>query len=299
MSVRYVVGYTADERGRDAVCLAVALARRQDATLDLVLVAPEHSLYAGTYPPDRGFDDLLSEQMREWMDEGLTFVPDDITARGMVVRAESNAEGLIRAAMDTDATLIVIGASSRGLASQFSIGNVARSLLHASPVPVALAPRSYRRTDPVTRLTCAVGRRAGADDVISVAVSSAKRRGLPLRLVSLVALDAGQPDPDGAEDEANRQLAEAASSLAAGGRVSVETARGTSVEEAVDALAWDEGEVLLVGSSRLAQHMRIFLGSTAARILRTLTIPMVVVPRTYAPPGTTSGPGTTPTEADA
>ena len=70
-------------------------------------------------------------------------------------------------------------------------------------------------------------------------------------------------------------------------------------EEAVEAMAWDEGEVLLVGSSRLAQHMRLFLGSTANKILRTLTIPMVVVPRTYATPGTTSGPGTLSTEADA
>jgi nucleotide-binding universal stress UspA family protein len=297
--MRYIVGYTADERGHDAVCLAVALARRQDADLDLVLVTPEHSVYAGTYPPDQGFDTLLSEQMREWMDQGLALVPDDVTARGVVIRAESNAEGLIRAAEDTEASLIVIGASSRGLAARFSVGNVARGLLHAAPVPVALAPRGYRRTEPVTRLTCAVGRRAGADDVISVAVSSAERRGLPLRLVSLVALDSGQPDAGGAEDEANRRLAEAASSLAAGGRVSVETAHGSSIEEAVEAMAWDEGEVLLVGSSRLAQHMRLFLGSTANKILRTLTIPMVVVPRTYATPGTTSGPGTLSTEADA
>ncbi|MHA7279323.1 universal stress protein [Arthrobacter sp. MDT2-2] len=296
--MRYIVGYTADERGHDAVCLAVALARRQDATLDLVLVTPEHSPYAGAYPPGKGFDSLLSEQMREWMDQGLALVPDDVSARGVVVRAESNAEGLIQAAEDTEASLIVIGASSRGLAARFNVGNVARSLLHASPVPVALAPRSYRRTDPVTRLTCAVGRRAGADDVISVAVSSARRRGLPLRLVSLVSLDAG-PDSAEAEDEANLRLAEAASSLAAGGRVSVETARGASVEEAIEALAWDEGEVLLVGSSRLAQHMRIFLGSTANKILRALTIPMVVVPRTYATPGATSGPGALPTEADA
>ncbi|WDF32777.1 universal stress protein [Arthrobacter agilis] len=297
--MRYIVGYTADERGHDAVCLAVALARRQDATLDLVLVTPEHSLFSGTYPPDKGFDTLLSGQMREWMDEGLALVPDDVTARGVVVRAESNAEGLIRAAEDTEASLIVIGASSRGLAARFNVGNVARGLLHAAPVPVALAPQGYRRTDPVTRLTCAVGRRAGADDVISVAVSSAERRGLPLRLVSLVALDAGGPDSGGAEDEANRRLAEAASSLAAGGRVSVETAHGSSVEDAIEALAWDEGEVLLVGSSRLAQHMRLFLGSTANKILRTLTIPMVVVPRTYATPGTTSGPGPLSTEADA
>ncbi|MHA7283484.1 universal stress protein [Arthrobacter sp. TMS2-4] len=296
--MRYVVGYTADGRGHDAVCLAVALARRQDASLDLVLVTPAHSPYAGTYLPGRGFESLLTVQLREWMDQGLALVPEDVSARGVVVRAESNAEGLIRAAEDTEASLIVIGASSRGLTNLFNVGNVARSLLHASPVPVALAPRSYRRTDPITRLTCAVGNRAGADDVVSVAVSSAQRRGLPLRLVSLVTLDAGHEDPEGVEDEANRRLADAASALAAGGRVSVETAHGASIEEAIEALAWDEGEVLLVGSSRLAQHMRIFLGSTANKILRTLTIPMIVVPRTYATPGST-GPGAVTTEADA
>ena len=297
--MRYIVGYTADSRGRDAVSLAVALARRQDAVLDLVLIMPEHSPYAGAYPPDKGFDSLLSGQMREWMDQGLALVPEDVIARGVVVRAESNAAGLIRAAEDAGAALIVIGASSMGLGSRFSIGTVAAGLLHASPVPVALAPKSYRRTDPVTRLTCAVGRRAGADDVISVAVSSARRRGLPLRFVSLVALDAGRQSAEGAEEEANRSLADAASSLAAGGQVSVETARGTSVEEAIDTMAWDEGEVLLVGSSRLAQHTRIFLGSTAAKMLRALTIPMVVVPRTYTTPGTASGPDALPTEADA
>ncbi len=298
--MRYIVGYTADGRGRDAVCLAVALARRQDAGLDVVLVTPEHSLYAGTYPPARNYDGILSDQLREWMDEALALVPDDVPARGVVIRADSNAGGLIRAAEDPDVTLIVIGASSRGLAARFSIGNVARSLLHAAQVPVALAPKGYDRTDPVTRLTCAVGRRAGADDVVDVAVSSARRRSLPLRLVSLVPLDAGQPDPDRAEDAAaNLRLQKAASSLADGGRVSVETAHGASIEEAVDALDWDEGEILLVGSSRLAQHLRLFLGSTANKILRTLTIPMVVVPRTYSTPDTMPGTGDPATEANA
>ncbi|THJ66520.1 universal stress protein [Arthrobacter echini] len=297
--MRYIVGYTADGRGHDAVRLAVALARSQDASLDLVLVTPEHSLYAGAYPPARNYDGMLSDQLKEWMEEGLALVPEDVPARGVVVRADSNAEGLITAAGDPDVTLIVIGASSRGLAAPFSVGNVARGLLHAAPVPVALAPKGYSRTDPVTRLTCAVGRRAGAEDVVAVAVSSARRRGLPLRLVSLVPLDAGQSDPDGAEDAANRRLREAASALADQGRVSVETAHGASVEDAIDALEWDEGEILLVGSSRLAQHLRIFLGSTANKILRTLTVPMVVVPRTYSAPGPTSGEGTTAREANA
>ena len=36
----------------------------------------------------------------------------------------------------------------------------------------------------------------------------------------------------------------------------------------------------VVGSSRLAEPRRLFLGSTAAKMLHELPVPMVVVPRT-------------------
>ncbi|WP_028279584.1 universal stress protein [Arthrobacter sp. H5] len=287
--MRYIVGYTADERGKDAVSLAIALARRQDAELHLVMVMPESSPFNAVYPPERGYEDILSVQLQEWLAEGLALVPDDVTAKAHVISAESQAEGLIHAAETSGAELIVIGASSRGLRRRFSVGSVAGTLLHASPVPVALAPQGYRRLDPITRLTCAVGTRAGADDVIYVAVDSAGRRQLALRLVSLVALDPAPSDEtdasavERAHDHANTRLAEAAGSLAAGGRVSVEVAQGSSVEEAVESLTWDEGEILLVGSSRLAQHSRLFLGATANKMLRALTVPMVVVPRSHTP----------------
>jgi nucleotide-binding universal stress UspA family protein len=58
-------------------------------------------------------------------------------------------------------------------------------------------------------------------------------------------------------------------------------AQGRSVEEAVDRLEWEPGEVLLIGSSRLARNRSIFLGSTANRILRALPVPMIVVPSDY------------------
>ncbi|HWV50485.1 MAG TPA: universal stress protein, partial [Microbacterium sp.] len=48
------------------------------------------------------------------------------------------------------------------------------------------------------------------------------------------------------------------------------------------ALGWLPGEVVLVGSSRLAQPRRLFLGSTAAKMLHELPVPMIVVPRTRA-----------------
>ena len=49
----------------------------------------------------------------------------------------------------------------------------------------------------------------------------------------------------------------------------------------MDGLDWEDGEVLLIGSSRLATSRSIFLGSTANRILRALPVPMIVVPSDY------------------
>ena len=38
---------------------------------------------------------------------------------------------------------------------------------------------------------------------------------------------------------------------------------------------------MIVGSSRLAEKNKLFLGSTANKVLRALPVPMVVVPRDY------------------
>ncbi|QSZ47025.1 universal stress protein [Arthrobacter sp. D5-1] len=288
--MRYVVGYTANARGHDAVHLAVALARNHDVSLDLVLVVPEDSPFNAVYPPETGYDDILNEQAQRWLDEGLALVPDDVTARAHIRRGDSEAQALIDAAVEFDAAALVIGATNSGLFKRFTIGSVAGSLLHSSPVPVALAPHGYHRTEPITRLSCGFGTRPGADELLDVAVESARDRGLPLRLVSLLALDGGNSPglADAAWVHAADRLAAVGSSAdASGGAGSVTeepeivVAQGRTIEEAVDRLDWEDGEILLIGSSRLAQQRATFLGSTANRILRALPVPMIVVPRDY------------------
>jgi nucleotide-binding universal stress UspA family protein len=56
-------------------------------------------------------------------------------------------------------------------------------------------------------------------------------------------------------------------------------ADGTTLESALKKLNWDESDVLVVGSSRFATPKRLFLGSTAARILAGTEAPVIVVPR--------------------
>ena len=216
--------------------------------------------------------------------EGLALVPEGLEADFHVRQADSFAAGLIDAAQEYRAGLIVVGAASSGLFKRHAVGSVANALLHAAPVPVALAPRGYRRTEAIRRLTLAVGQRVGAEAAIDVAIESAERRGVPLRLVSLVELDVegeSGENVNAAHIHANTVLTAAAHRLPEGHQVSVEVAHGRTIEEAIDGLEWDDDEVMIVGSSRLAEKYKLFIGSTANKVLRALPVPMVVIPRDY------------------
>lgn len=286
--MRYVVGYSANARGHDAVNLAVSLALGRGASLDLVLAVPEVQQFGAAHAPRVGFEHLLNEQAQEWLDQAMALVPSGVPVQAHLRSGESDAHALIEAAEEFGADLLVIGATSNGIFKRFSIGSVASALLHASTVPVALAPHGYHRQEALTRISCGLGSRAGAEKLLDFAIGMAVNRDVPLRVVSLLELDDGG-DPAGAADAARDYAAEhLAAALPGAGReagrepkTEVAVAHGRSIEEAVDRLDWEDGEVLLIGSSRLAKGRSIFLGSTASRILRALPVPMIVVPSDY------------------
>ena len=285
--MRYVVGYSANARGRDAVNLAVSLARGRGASLDLVVAIPDAGVFNAAHAPAAGYDSYLHQQASEWLDEALALVPADVPAQTHIRSGESDAQTLIEACDEFQADMLIIGATSNGLFKRFTVGSVASALLHAATVPVALAPHGYHRREALTRVSCGLGDRPGAEELLDFAVSMAVNREVPLRVVSLLTLDDGDSADaaDAARDYASKHLAAALPATASGGSLAgqadVVVAQGRSVEEAVDRLEWEPGEVLLIGSSRLARNRSIFLGSTANRILRALPVPMIVVPSDY------------------
>jgi nucleotide-binding universal stress UspA family protein len=288
--MRYVVGYSANDRGHDAVNLAVSLARGRGAGLDLVLAVPEVQQFGAAHAPRAGFESLLNEQARQWLDEALALVPSDVPAQAHIRSGDSDAHTLIEAAEELGADMLIIGATTNGLFKRFTVGSVASALLHAATVPVALAPQGYHRTEAITRISCGLGTRAGAEKLLDVALGMAMNREVPLRVVSLLALDGGDSASAAEAAEAAREYAakHLAAALPAGesgvqaeAKTEVVVAHGRSIEEAVDRLDWEDGEVLVIGSSRLATSRSIFLGSTAGRILRALPVPMIVVPSDY------------------
>lgn len=282
--MRYVVGYGPRQRGVDGINLAATLARSSGATLDLVSVLPSDAPTFHRYSPDHAFNAEVEEQGRGWLDDGLSRVPDGVHAEAHLRRADSITQGLLDSAVDPElgeAALIVIGTYHRVRSGRFGLGSLADALLHASPVPVALAPAQYEAHSGVTRITCAVGLRPGNEILFDNAVRLAGEWKVPLRLMSLVAVgeDRRHEWTRAAEEHATTLVERATQALPADCAVTSVVGHGDSLEDAVEGLGFDSSEVVMIGSSRLAQPRRLFLGHSAGKIMRALPVPMIVWPR--------------------
>jgi len=318
----YVVAYEATDRGNEAIELGVALARLTAAELRICLILPRSSAVPAKVPSSiADFEALLQRQGNEWLTQAAARVPAGVTATMHLRWADSTSEGLIEAATEFDSARIVVGAAGGGILNRFSIGSVANALLHASHVPVALAPRGYRAPAALTRITCAIGTRPGWEALLDSLGALSAGLAIDLRFVTLIEVDAThgrsshpkphppEAGPDHAGPPAGVVAGSAAtterhdSTVQAGstehllavlnyfratstalGTVTTEVATGPTVEVAVDNLAWAPSEIVIVGSSRLARPSSIFLGITANRMLHALPVPLIVVPNTPARP---------------
>ena len=82
-----------------------------------------------------------------------------------------------------------------------------------------------------------------------------------------------------AEQHAATLVDKATTALPADCPVTSVVGHGESLEDAVQGLDFSDSEVVLIGSSRLAQPKRLFLGHSASKIMRGLPVPMIVWPR--------------------
>lgn len=280
--MRILAAFTNSLGGKDAFALACALAEIFDCPLDLVTIvrgSESRAIVSGT---DIAWDHLVVQQADEWMDEAISHSPGRVTVTKNLRYAESFPDGLISAAEDLHSSILVIGGGRHGALGKVALGSVGNTLLHSSPIPVALAPRGYRhhRAPRLSRVTAMVGQRMGAyQHFLETAEQYADLADCPLRLVSLLT------DPEHRENPALQ--AEAVAVLAAiaeehqkanDTEITVEAKVGDNTEDAIAALSWKKNEIALLGSSRLAQTGRLFLGSTANKILRATPVPLIVIP---------------------
>lgn len=280
------VGYLATPTGDDGVALASALARTFDATVDVLLVVREE--LPDGHPGRAEYQRLLVERGEQWVAGAVaTLARDGVRAGSSVTVGESFAQTLIDAAVEKSSDLIVVGGARDGFFGRHTIGPVTGALLHSSPLPVALAPRGYAEDPDETfaAVTAAVPTRPGDDNPLPFAITLAGAAGLRIRMLSLVSAE-NLAEAGSAREVRQLQVAAAEENQAVAARAlpdapEIESlvADGMTLESALKKLKWDDGDLLVVGSSRFAAPRRIFLGSTAARILAGVDVPVIVVPR--------------------
>ncbi|MGY1831736.1 universal stress protein [Geodermatophilus sp. SYSU D01180] len=274
-----VVGHPADleDGGVAHLHLAATLARTGGDDVVVATVVP------------RGFPDpRVDHEYRTWVADVVRSrqgrAAHDLREAGVAevrtvaLEAPSVPAGLVTVVGQVGGTLLVLGRE----------GAVPEHLLRSSPVPLALAGRAGSPGRRVTRVTCAW---AGTDRS-RAALAWARRRAaaweVPLRLVTFAPeRDPLLPSETGLHVEREvssawaRQAREELDRVAAGlpGPPQAAVARGPGWPGAVSAAGWSDGDLLVVGSSRLGPLARVFLGSTATRIVRAAPVPVVVVPR--------------------
>ncbi|GFM19631.1 MULTISPECIES: universal stress protein [Mycobacteriaceae] len=279
------VGYLATPTGDDGVALASALARTFDATVDVVLVVREE--LPDGHPGRAEYQQWLIEHGEQWAGKAVAaLAADGVHATATVTVGESFAQKLIEFAEQHDSDLIVVGGARDGFFGRHTIGPVTGALLHTSPIPVALAPRGYAE-DPdesFDAVTAAVPTRPGEDNPLPFALTLASAAQLEIRMLSLVSAENLAEAADAKEVRAaqvaaaEKNLIEAARAVPDSPDIESLVASGMTLESALKKLKWEDGDLLVVGSARFAAPRRIFLGSTAARILAGVDVPVIVVP---------------------
>jgi nucleotide-binding universal stress UspA family protein len=290
--MNYLVGLTADRGGRDALALGRMLARTGDVTLTVCIVLPEVWGHPSLARVDAEYASFLASYAEDTIAEAREFVGDGVRAEYVTTSARTATEGLVTTATQTDADLVVLGSARHGPFGRFAVGSVTNEMLHTAPVPVALTPRGYSPSSDarLRRITCAFAGSTRSRTAFDAAVQLSRRHGLPLRLTTLVVRDR-QMYPSQVGYSAERLVAEqwraqaeeaqnrALSTLPDDVPVEAGVVSGRNWEEALDSLPWEEGELLVVGSSRLGPVRRVFLGSNSTKIVRSSPVPVVVIPR--------------------
>lgn len=221
-------------------------------------------------------------------------LPGDLDVQQVVHQASSVPAGLVELTTQVGADTVVVGSSSSGALGRIALGSVTDRLVHTAAVPVAIAPRGYPAQDgAIRRLTVAYGGRADQVKLVAASSELAERWSARLRIASFtvrpVTMFSGAIET-AAEDLVVKQWArstqqgitaqlETVRSGLGSREVDVVIGAGATWRDAVEAIEWGAGDILVLGSGAAGPVAQVFLGSAAAKILRHAPVPTLIMPR--------------------
>lgn len=290
----FLVGYSPHKPDLGALDLACQMARSYGGTVHAVSVVPRGWPTAVAGDTDRDFEQWAAEEGEQAASQAANHLAThaDVTSEATWVPGRSVPQTLLDHATHLGARMVVVGSGDQVPHGQVGITSKTDRLLHSSQLPIAVAPRGYEAGGGsiVSRITLGFRGDDATWSLLDQVADIALDIGASLRLVTFAVRSPTMYPPrvSGAEDmvlaawteHARVELHRATAHLrergvgAAGADVAV----GRSWGGATDAVDWQRGDVIVVGSSSTHRLSHVFLGSSAAKIVRHSPVPVVVVP---------------------
>ena len=286
-----LVGYPLKRRAKAVLSLAGMLARTSGEDLVVCTVIPAPWM-PGLSRADQGYRAYIDELVDTAMAQAREDMPSDVSAEFTTTLTRSAPSGLLEAAKKYDTSVIVVGSSDAGQFGYISLSSVADRLLHSSPLPVAVANRGFRAAGgKIKRITLSFTGGKHSSLLLVAARTMAAQYGCQLRLASF-AVELSPPETARFRAEGAAVRAEWTENIYAAAEKAltpdgqppaaqpeIVIGHGRDWEEAFESVEWQDGDVLVIGSSDAGPVARVFLGSRAATIIRHSPVPVVVVPR--------------------
>ena len=291
-----VVGYGPNTPGESSLNLGALLARSTGDPLIVCCVVPDRWEAPGL---DRTNDEYV-RALRAAADQTLERARDALhqahDATFIVRTGRSVPRTLLDEASARGARMAVVGSSPHGAWGHVALGSVTSRIMHSSEIPVAMAPRGYRAVgnENVRRVTVALDGTPHSHQVLLRAAELADRMGCGLRAVTFAVRGRTMIPPETGLHAEDAVVAAWREQATAGLRAAVDGLRehqgvpapeearvvdGHGWADALERVGWDDGDLLVIGSSTSGVVSRVFLGSTATRIVRNAPVPVVLLPR--------------------
>jgi nucleotide-binding universal stress UspA family protein len=288
-----IAGFSSSRQGTAPLNLAVQLSRTTGENIVAAAII-ERAVPSGLDPIEDEYQGYVADQATKSLERVVEQIRGDLDISLVVHQSSSIPRGLTELVDQHGADLVVVGSSSSGLLGRVTLGSVTERLVHTAKVPVAIAPRGYPPSPvPVQRLTAAYGGAADAVGLITTSAELAKKWSVRLRIASFtvrpVTMYGGSIERSAENlvvkqwtrktmDAALEQLEDARRQVEVPD-VDVVIGAGTDWRDAVDGIAWQSGDLLLLGSGAAGPVSQVFLGSAASKILRHAPVPVMIVPR--------------------
>jgi len=290
-----LVGYSPKARDHGGLALAAMLARSSGEALVVCCVVRDRWETASVARVDVEYAEYLNGLARDALTDAKEFLGEDACAEYVVRTGRSVPTTLAKEAAAREARILVLGSSSHGPWGYVALGSVTDRLLHSAELPVALAPLGFRTKSgsAVRRATVGLDGTRLSEAVLVAAAMVTRQVAVDLRVVTFAVRGrtmyparAGYRAEDMVmaawREQANAMQHKVLEWLATHDAVSTPTdfaiVDGRDWDDALERAGWLEGDVLVLGSSPHGPLSRVFLGSTATKILQHSPVPVILMP---------------------